>query len=89
MHDRYLEITFRKGKPLAAYLYLERTCGTRNADSNAGVKGMVLDYDADGRIIGIELTAPALVTVEDVNAILAEHGLAPLSREELAPLRAA
>lgn len=21
MHDRYLEITFRKGKPLAAYLY--------------------------------------------------------------------
>ena len=30
MRDRYLEITFRKGKPLAAYLYLSRASGVQS-----------------------------------------------------------
>ena len=31
MRDRYLEITFRKGKMLAAYLYLPRVIGAKSA----------------------------------------------------------
>jgi hypothetical protein len=31
MKERYLEITFRKGKPLAAYLYLPRRVGVKSA----------------------------------------------------------
>lgn len=89
MHDRYLEITFRKGKPIAAYLYLERVSGMRSAKTEPREKGMIVDYGPDGRMIGIEITAPAVITLEDVNAILQGHGLSPLSHEELAPLRAA
>ena len=50
---------------------------------------MIVDYDANDAMIGVELTAPSLVTVEDVNAILVEHGLPLPSREELAPIQAA
>ena len=30
MRDRYLEIAFHKGKPLAAYLYLSRASGVKS-----------------------------------------------------------
>ncbi|MBI4530874.1 MAG: hypothetical protein HY709_05065, partial [Candidatus Latescibacteria bacterium] len=47
------------------------------------------DYGPNDRPIGLEITAPGRVTLEDVNEILKEHGLSPLTREELAPLQAA
>ena len=31
MQERYVEITFRKGKPLAAYVYLPRRVGVKSA----------------------------------------------------------
>jgi hypothetical protein len=33
MRDRYLEITYRKGKPLAAYLYFPRESDTKSAEA--------------------------------------------------------
>ena len=89
MQDRYLEITFRKGKPLAGYLYLAREMGTRSARSEATGKGLVVDFGPEGRPIGIEITAPSRITWTDVNELLKKYDLPPISIEEMGPLQAA
>ncbi len=71
MKQRYLEVTFRKGRPLAAYLYLPRPNGTRSARTSDAGRGLLIDYDAGDRPIGVEITAPSLVAVADLNAVLA------------------
>ncbi|MGO9834691.1 MAG: DUF2283 domain-containing protein [Polyangiaceae bacterium] len=88
MKHRYLEITFRKGKPLAAYLYLPRPAGAKAARTSDAGHGMRLDFDADGTPIGVEITAPTMVTVARLNAVLAPLGVAPIEPEEWAPLAA-
>ena len=89
MQNRYLEITFRRGKPLAAYLYLAREPGVRSSKTRPAGRGLVLDYGPDDRLIGIEITAPRQVTLQDLNVLLAQHRLAALTQEEVMPLMAA
>lgn len=89
MQDRYLEITFRKGKPLAAYLYLARPLGARAVKSEASSNGVVVDFGPGGKLIGLEITAPSCITLADVNEVLQRYGLPPLTGDELAPLLAA
>ena len=88
MKERYLEITFRKGKPLAAYVYLPRRIGVKSARTEAAAPGVLIDYAASGEPIGLEITAPRQVTVDTVNAVLETLGLAVMAPEELVPLEA-
>ncbi len=48
MKRRYLEVTFRKGKPFAAYLYLPRPTGTRAARTVDAGRGVQVDFDEGG-----------------------------------------
>jgi hypothetical protein len=89
MSQRHLEITFRRGKPLAAYLYLPRRADDRSARVEELAPGYLVDRAADGRPIGIELASPGRVTLEDLNRVLAALGLVPLTAEDAAPLVAA
>jgi hypothetical protein len=89
MRDRYLEVSFRRGKPLAAYLYLPRPAGAKSARTTEAAPGLLVDYAEGGEPIGLEITAPGRVTVEQVNYVLAGLGLPGIRPEELAPLRAA
>lgn len=89
MKDLYLEVTFRHGRPIAAYLYLPRGTGEKSYRTSKVEPGMVIDFGQGGNPIGIEITAPTQVTVADLNAVLSKLGLAPLEDSELAPLRAA
>jgi hypothetical protein len=89
MSHSYLEITYRHGKPLAAYLYLARQAGDVSADVEEMEPGYLVDLAADGRPIGIEMPSPSLVTLDGLNRILNELQLAPLEPQELAPLVAA
>jgi len=89
MKEPYLEVTYRHGHPLAAYLYLPREAGEKSVRTTRAAPGMVIDYDRHGRPIGIELTAPEKVTAAQVNRILTDLGLAPLEDADLEPLRAA
>ncbi len=89
MKHRYLEVTFRRGKPLAAYLYLPRTPSAKAVRSTDEGSGLRVDFDASGTPIGIEITAPHAVTITALNAVLARVGVAPLLTDEWAPLRAA
>ncbi|HZC03153.1 MAG TPA: DUF2283 domain-containing protein [Gammaproteobacteria bacterium] len=89
MKERYLEVTFRKGKPLAAYVYLPRRGEMRSAKTVEAAPGILVDYASSGEPIGLEITAPAHVTVEQINAVLEPLGLSGMTPEELAPLCAA
>ncbi|MHC4471032.1 MAG: DUF2283 domain-containing protein [Planctomycetota bacterium] len=86
MNDRYLEVTYRGGKPLAAYLHLPRLTGAKSARTRKAGAGLVVDYDENGRPIGLEITDPAGVTVEQINETLVGHGLPEVTPEELSPL---
>ena len=89
MKERYLEVTFRKGKPLAAYLYLPRRVGVKSVRTEQAAPGINVDYAGNREPIGLEITAPDQVTVEEINAVLERLGLSVMGPEELAPLKAA
>jgi hypothetical protein len=48
--------------------------------------GILVDYASGGEPIGLEITAPAYVTAEHINAVMETLGLAVMTPEELAPL---
>jgi len=89
MKDPYLEVTFRHGQPLAAYLYLQRQPGEKSCKSKKASPGLIIDFGENDSPIGIEITAPSKVSVEDINRVLENLGLSKIKSEELAPLRAA
>jgi hypothetical protein len=89
MRDRYLEVMFRKGRFLAAYLYLPRRVGVRSTRTEHAGSGIPIDFGPDDSVIGIELTPPGAITVDAMNAVLTRIGQPRASAEEMAPLRAA
>jgi uncharacterized protein YuzE len=89
MKEPYLEVTFRHGRPLAAYYYLPRDASQKSARTRRVEPGLVIDFTAEGQAIGIEITAPAKVSLATLNAVLKELGQALASEADLAPLRAA
>lgn len=89
MKRSYLEVTFRRGRALAAYLYLPGRETKRSVRTRRMPPGLVVDLAADGRPIGIEITAPSRITVSALNRALRALGADPVSRDDLAPLTAA
>ena len=89
MRDRYLEITYRNGRPLAAYLYFPRKVRARSVRTEKVRKGLLVDYEAEGHPIGLEITAPIQVTSDQINEVLKELNVPLLDPEEFAPLQAA
>jgi hypothetical protein len=89
MNSSYLEVTFRRGRPLAAYLYLPRRSKDKSHRTVKADPGLVIDYNRGGTPIGIEITAPAKLSAAALNRVLRRLGLPPVTRTDLAPLRAA
>ena len=83
---RYLEVTYRKGRPLAAYFYLPRRDGDTAARSEATENGLVVDFAADGRAIGIEVLSPATLTLDALNRTLSALRQPAASGRDLQPL---
>ena len=89
MKHAYLEVTYRKGRALAAYYYLPREAGDKSARTEEIERGLLVDYSADGRAIGIEITNPSSLDLAQLNRLLGRIGQAPVARDDLAPLLAA
>jgi len=89
MKESYLQVTFRHGRPLAAYLYLPREADEKSVRTSRVEPGMGVDFSRSGKPIGIELTAPGEVTLSALNQLLEELGQQPLRDADLEPLRAA
>jgi hypothetical protein len=81
----YLEISFRRGRPFAAYLH----CSTpRPAASSRQIGvGLVVDLAADGAVLGVEITDPQHTAATAVAAALAPLGV-DVTLLDLAPLAA-
>ena len=89
MKNAYLEVTFRHGRPLAAYLYLPRRPSDKSYRTKRAAPGLVIDFNRSGKPIGIEITAPAKLSAAALNRILRRLRLPTVTRADLAPLRAA
>jgi hypothetical protein len=86
MNSRYLEITYRRGRPVAAYFYLPRNPGDISSRTAPDEQGLITDYTADGRAIGIEITSPQNVTLAAFNSALAAAQQSPATPDDIAPL---
>ncbi|MEM1210274.1 MAG: DUF2283 domain-containing protein [Planctomycetota bacterium] len=89
MAGRYLEVTYRKGKPLAAYYYLPREPGAAATTTRDLGDGLIADLADDGRPLGIEITAPQSLTLDRLNHALATLDQPPAPALDLQPLHAA
>lgn len=89
MKHRYLEVTYRKGRPIAAYLYFPRELESRAVRTEDAGQGFRIDYDQEGRPLGVEITAPSLATAARLDEIMQRLGQTPLHSGEWAPLQAA
>ena len=51
MTERSLQVTYRKGRPFAAYLHLSHPTGEKSAKTVASQDGLlIVDYGATGRL---------------------------------------
>jgi len=89
MKDSYLEVTFRHGRPLAAYLYLPRQPKDGSYRTERVEPGLIIDYSRTGKPIGVEITAPSKLSAPMLNRVLRRLGVPTVTRADLAPLRAA
>ncbi len=88
MKERHLEVTFRRGRPIAAYYYLPRRPGEKSVSTLRAQSGMLVDFSRAGRPIGIEITAPSKMSLFALNRLLRELGFSAVTRNELAPVLA-
>ena len=89
MKHSYLEVTYRKGRPVAAYYYFPRHDGDKSVRTERAGGGLLVDYSADGRALGFEISSPSRLDLAELNALLVQLGQEPARREDLAPLLAA
>ena len=89
MKQPYLEVTFRNGRPLAAYYYLPRRAGQKSVRTRRVEPGLVIDFARGGDAIGIEITTPSKFSLAALNRVLRELGFPAATRGELAPVLAA
>ncbi|HPD15643.1 MAG TPA: DUF2283 domain-containing protein [Planctomycetota bacterium] len=84
----YLEITYRKGKPFAGYLYLSDRRPAEPCRTEEVSPGVLVDTASDGEVLGIEFLSPGSVTPEDLRAITRRlHGV-QVPTEDLSPVMA-
>jgi uncharacterized protein YuzE len=89
MRTLSLQITYRKGKPFAAYIYLAHAPGTKSARTEQVTPEVLIDYAEDGTPLGIEVISPGSVSQAEVAAAFGQLGMEPPPAAELAPLLAA
>jgi uncharacterized protein YuzE len=87
--DVELEVTFRRGSPLAAYIHLPNRAGQKSFRTQRVEPGVVIDFNRRGEPIGVEIITPSNITLAAVNRVFRSLGLPPLKKADIAPLLAA
>jgi len=84
----FLEVTYRKGKPFAGYLYLSDARPRVPCRTEEVRPGVLIDIGDDGEPLGIEFLSPGSVTLDDLRAIEAHLRGAHLEWQDLSPILA-
>ena len=82
-------MTYRNGKPVAAYIGLGRALGERCVRSEEVGPEIVVDFGADGRPLGIEVIDPISTTSDEIYGVFDTLGLRRPNPGALSPLTAA
>jgi uncharacterized protein YuzE len=86
MKDRYLEVTFRNEKSLAAYIYLSHKDSEYSEHTEKIRDGIIADFNYENQIIGIEITEPLNVSMKEINDILSNYRISPMTEKQWGPL---
>lgn len=89
MKRPYLEVTFRRGRVLAAYLHIAPVARGGVARTEELTNGLIVDFDGKGRPVGVEIVEPRTLSQRTLNRTLKTLGVSPVTRSDLAPLHAA
>lgn len=89
MNTISLQVTYRKGRPFAAYIYLASAPGQKSARTEQFAPELLIDYAEDGAPLGIEIVSPGHVSVDEIYGAFDELGVGRPAAAELAPLQAA
>jgi len=84
-----IQITYRKGKPLAAYIYLPHEPGNKSVRCEELQPGLIVDFDAEGKALGIEVITPTATSIDEVHQVFEKLGLEHPDPTDLQPLLAA
>lgn len=85
----FLEVSFRHGKPFAAYLRLPRLPGAAVARTIEAEPGILADLDAQGAVLGVEIVSPSPESGAAVRRVLATLQGPVVPESEFKPLLAA
>jgi len=88
MRDENLKITYRHGRPLAAYYSFAVRGRARSQRTREMGHGLLVDFTRSGRPIGIEILDPKKTTLTALNRIMRTLGLPLLKRADVRPLHA-
>ena len=86
MKHSYLEVTYRKGRPIAAYFCLPRLEQDKSVKTEQVGGGLLVDFASDGRAIGIEISSPLKFSLSALNEGLVRLGLDPVRPDDVSPL---
>jgi uncharacterized protein YuzE len=84
-----LKVTYRRGRPIAAYVSLPRQPDDRVASTERIDGAVLVDRAADGRATGVEITDPSQCGPDRLLDLLRSLGQADIDRDDLRPLAAA
>lgn len=84
-----VQVTYRKGRPFAAYIYFQRKPGQKSVRTERVSRGVLIDYAADGTPRGIEVVSPGHVSLDEINEAFDRIGLQRPEPRDLEPLKAA
>ncbi len=84
-----LQITYRKGKPFAAYIYLSHRREQKRVRTEAITEDLLIDYAQDGTPLGIEIVSPEIVSIDEIQSVFDRLGLSRPEPVELKPIKAA
>jgi uncharacterized protein YuzE len=85
----YLTVTFRNGKFLAAYLDLAKPKGDGRVKTKQLSDSVLLDIDAEGNPVGVEILSHDSLNAATLNALLSPHGVREITEAELNQAQAA
>jgi uncharacterized protein YuzE len=81
-----MKVSYRNGKPLAAYISLPDSAGEKSVRTEEPKPGILVDYSRDGKAIGVEITSPSTITLKALNDVLSMLGQRKIREADLAPL---
>jgi hypothetical protein len=86
MREYSLEVSYRRGRVIAAYLDVLRRKGQKSYRTIQAEPGLVIDLNRRGRPTGVEILYPSKLTLRRLNCVLRELGLPTVKRADIAPL---